>query len=167
LAVSDNHLEDKPMRPVVMSVGLTLAFVAGFAASRSIPGAEAQSSPPPLKPQIVNLMAMTDEQIGPNAPAPNTDLRSKTLAVTEHGTLAIQSGNVVKHYHSDANEFQLILDGAGSFWLDDKEQQVKAGDLVIIPKGTHHAGSKATTGRFRALAIKMPPQRPDDTHFVQ
>ena len=155
------------MRPLLTSACLALAFAAGFGASRSIPSAEAQSSPAPLKPQIINLMSMTDEQIGPNAAAPNTDLRSKLLAATEHGTLAVQSGNVVKHYHSDANEFQLILDGAGSFWLDDKEQQVKAGDLVIIPKGTHHAGSKATTGRFKALAIKMPPQRADDTHFVQ
>lgn len=154
------------MRPAFMSAGLVLAFAAGFAASRSIPSAEAQSSPAPLKPQIINLMAMTDEQIGPFAGAPNTDLRSKLLAATEHGTLAVQSGNVVKHYHADANEFQLILDGSGSFWLDDKEQQVKAGDLVIIPKGTRHAGSKATTGRFKALAVKMPPQRPDDTHFV-
>jgi quercetin dioxygenase-like cupin family protein len=40
---------------------------------------------------------------------------------------------------------------------------VKAGDLVIIPRGTPHAGSRATTGRFRALAIKLPPQRAGDT----
>jgi hypothetical protein len=40
---------------------------------------------------------------------------------------------------------------------------VKAGDLVIIPRGTPDAGSRATTGRFRALAVKLPPQRAGDT----
>jgi mannose-6-phosphate isomerase-like protein (cupin superfamily) len=154
------------MRTLSLSTCLGCAFAAGFAVSRIVPSAEAQSSPPPLQPQLINLMAMTDEQIGQPAAAPNTDLRSMLLAATEHGTLAVQSGNVIKHYHADANEFQLILAGSGSFWLGEKEVQVKAGDLVIIPKGTHHAGSKATEGRFKALAIKMPPQRPDDVHPV-
>jgi quercetin dioxygenase-like cupin family protein len=40
---------------------------------------------------------------------------------------------------------------------------VKAGDLVIIPRGTPHAGSRATAGRFRTLAIKLPLQRAGDT----
>ncbi|MBV9076530.1 MAG: cupin domain-containing protein [Methylobacteriaceae bacterium] len=154
------------MRPTLVSGFVALAFVTGFAASRWTAPAEAQSGPPPLRPQIVNLLALTDDEIGKPAPAPNTDLRSKTLAVTEHGTLAVQTGNVIKHFHADANEFQLILAGSGSFWLDDKEVQVKPGDLVVIPKGTHHAGSKASEGRFKALAIKMPPQRPDDVHPV-
>ena len=86
--------------------------------------------------------------------------------VTEYGTVAVQSGNVFKHYHADANEVQLVLAGSGSFWLGDREVQVKPGDLVTIPKGTVHAGSQATEGRFRVLAIKLPPQRPDDTHRV-
>ena len=38
--------------------------------------------------------------------------------------------------------------------------------LIIIPKGTHHAGTEATSGRFKALAIKIPPQGPTDTTFV-
>jgi hypothetical protein len=29
-----------------------------------------------------------------------------------------------------------------------------------------HAGSMATTGRFKAIAIKTPPQAADDTHRV-
>jgi quercetin dioxygenase-like cupin family protein len=97
---------------------------------------------------------------------PNTDIRSRALVVTEYGTVSLQSGNVAKHFHADAHEMQLIVAGAGSFWLGDKEQQVKAGDLIIIPKGTHHAGSKATTGRFRAVAIKLPPQKQGDVHPV-
>lgn len=151
------------MRLPFICGGLAVAFLAGLGATRVLPSAEAQSAPA-MQAQVINLMALTDDQIGPLAPG--GDLRSRTLVVTPEGTVAVQSGNVVKHYHADANEIQLILDGAGSFWLGDKEIQVKAGDLVIIPKGTVHAGSHAETGRFRALAIKLPPQRSDDTHRV-
>jgi quercetin dioxygenase-like cupin family protein len=48
-----------------------------------------------------------------------------TLVTTPAGTVAVQSGNVAKHFHADGNEIQLVLDGAGSFWLGDVEQQVK------------------------------------------
>jgi len=139
------------------------AFAAGLAGARLAPSAEAQSQVP-LTSQIINIVDLPDEEIGPLLP--NTDLRSRSLVVTEYGTVAVQSGNVAKHFHADASEVQLILSGSGSFWLDDKEHQVRAGDLIIIPKGTPHAGSKATTGRFRALAIKLPPQKQGDVHLV-
>lgn len=153
------------MRRFQVLGGLAMAFTAGLLAARLAPQAGAQSSPPGLAPQIINLPALSEEEIGPLVP--NTDLRTRTLAVTEHGTVAVQSGNVFKHFHADANEIQYILDGSGSFWLGDRQVQVRPGDLILIPKGTVHAGSMATTGRFRAIAIKLPPQRPDDTHRVE
>lgn len=153
------------MRLPVLCTGLALAFGAGLLVARVAPPAEAQSAPPAaaaaLTPRIVNLLTMTEDEIGPLIP--NTDLRSRTLVTTEYGTVGVQSGNVARHYHADANEIQLILAGEGSFWLGDQQVRVRAGDLVIIPRGTPHAGSMATTGRFRALAIKLPPQRPNDT----
>lgn len=152
------------MRMPIVCVGLINAFAAGLLVGRGAPNAQAQGSPPALTPQIINLAAMTDDQIGPLVP--NTDLRSKLLGSTEHGTVSVQSGNVIKHFHADAHEVQYIIEGSGSFWLGDKEQQIKPGDLIIIPKGTVHAGSKASTGRFKAIAFKMPPQRPDDTKRV-
>jgi mannose-6-phosphate isomerase-like protein (cupin superfamily) len=152
------------MRKPIIAIGLVGSFAAGLCAAHLVPLAQAQSSPPALTPQIINLAAMTDEEIGPLVP--NTDLRSRLIGATEHGTVAIQSGNVFKHYHADANEIQYIIEGSGSFWLGDSERQIKPGDLIIIPKGTHHAGSKAATGRYKAIAIKMPPQRPDDTKRV-
>ena len=146
------------------------AFTAGLFAARIVPHAEAQPATTPpaataaLQPRIVNLMTMTDEEIGPLVN--NTDLRSRSLVATPHGTVNVQSGNVLKHFHADADEIQFILDGTGSFWLGDREVTVRPGDFIVIPRGTHHAGSRATTGRFRAIAIKLPPQRPDDTHPV-
>ncbi|WP_431284788.1 AraC family ligand binding domain-containing protein [Humitalea sp. 24SJ18S-53] len=149
------------MRLPLLCGGFAAAFVAGVLVTKIVPHAEAQSAPPAMAPQIINVLTMTDEEIGPLIGS--TDLRSRPLVVTEFGTVGVQSGNVARHFHAEAHEIQLILDGAGSFWLGDREVQVRAGDLIIIPKGTAHAGSRATTGRFRALAIKLPPQRAGDT----
>jgi hypothetical protein len=85
-----------------------------------------------MTPQIINLLAMTDDQIGPLVA--NTDLRSRMLVATPEGTVGVQSGNVARHFHADANATQLILDGAGSFWLGCREVQVKAGGLIITPR---------------------------------
>jgi mannose-6-phosphate isomerase-like protein (cupin superfamily) len=159
----NQHWEETTMRLPIVCGLVAAAFTTGLLTARLAPSAEAQSAP--LSPQIINLTDLTEDAIGPLVP--NTDLRSRSLVVTEFGTVSVQSGNVVKHFHADANEVQLILSGAGSFWLGDHEQQVRAGDLIIIPKGTAHAGSHATTGRFRALAIKLPPQQQGDVHLVQ
>ncbi|ONG51577.1 cupin [Pseudoroseomonas deserti] len=152
------------MRTPLILGGLGAAFLAGIFCQPLIGRADAQSGPAPLTAQIINLSALSEDEIGPLAP--NADLRSRTLVTTPEGTIAVQSGNVLKHFHAEANEIQLILDGSGSFWLGDREVQVKPGDLIVIPKGTPHAGSRATTGRFRSLAIKLPPQRQGDVHPV-
>lgn len=151
------------MRLPVLCGGLALAFAAGLFAARILPHAEAQTaSATAMTPRIVNLFTMTDEEIGPLVN--NTDLRSRGLVASEHGTVAVQSGNVFKHFHANTDEIQLILDGTGSFWLGEREVQIKPGDFIVIPRGTPHAGSRASTGRFRALAIKLPPQASGDTH---
>ena len=151
------------MRLPVLCGGLALAVAAGPFAARILPHAGAQTAPATaMTPRIVNLFSMTDEEIGPLVN--NTDLRSRGLVASEHGTVAVQSGNVFKHFHANTDEIQLILDGTGSFWLGEREVQVKPGDFIVIPRGTPHAGSRASTGRFRALAIKLPPQAANDTH---
>lgn len=149
------------MKTTYLVAALGAAFAAGLGAARYAPQAQAQQSPPALEAKIINLAEMTDEQIGPLVN--NSDLRSRLLGATEHGTISVQSGNVFKHNHPNTHEIQYIIAGSGSFWLGDKEVQVKPGDLIIIPKGVNHAGSKATTGRFKAIAFKMPPQAPTDT----
>jgi quercetin dioxygenase-like cupin family protein len=80
--------------------------------------------------------------------------------------MAVQTGNVPKHTHTDANEFQYVISGTGTFWLGDQQREVHPGDLIIIPKGTVHAGSVPSSGEFKVLAIKLPPQAPDDLHLV-
>lgn len=149
------------MRRLPLFAALALAFSAGAFSARWLPAAEAQSDVP-LVPTIVHLGQLTDDDIGP--PRPGLDLRSRTYVSKPGATVGVQSGNIFKHFHRDADEIQYIVEGSGSFWLGDRQQQVGPGDLIIIPKGTAHAGSMATTGRFKAIAIKTPPQAADDTH---
>jgi mannose-6-phosphate isomerase-like protein (cupin superfamily) len=83
-------------------------------------------------------------------------------------TLGVQAGSVPKHMHLDANEIQYILEGTGTIWLGEKEVQIKPGDLVIIPKGTAHGGTKPDAGSapVKAIAIKTPPQAATDMKLL-
>ena len=151
------------MRNFLLYAAIPAAFGAGLLAARVAPPARAQAAA--LQPQIIDLAAMTDADLGNIVPNLGT-LRSHTLVVLPQGTIAVQTGNVPKHTHTDANEFQYVISGTGTFWLGDRQREVHAGDLIVIPKGTVHAGSVPSSGEFKVLAIKLPPQAPDDLHLV-
>ena len=150
---------------VVHALPLGLAFVAGLAVSpiaqHLLPGAHAQ--PAGLTPMIIDISAIKEADL---PTTPNPDLRAKGLVATEHGTIGVQMGNVGKHFHSAADEIQYIVEGTGTAWLGDKKIDIRPGMLIVIPRGTHHAGTEQTSGRFKAIAIKLPPQDPKDTTFV-
>ena len=150
-------------RGVLLATTIAAAFVAGMLAAHLTPGARAQA--PGLQPQIIDLAAITDADLGNIVPNLGT-LRSRTLAVLPQGTMAVQTGNVPKHTHTDANEFQYVISGSGTFWLGSQQREIHAGDLIVIPKGTVHAGSVTSSGELKVLAIKMPPQATDDLHLV-
>jgi mannose-6-phosphate isomerase-like protein (cupin superfamily) len=153
------------MKSTTASAIATLAFVAGFAASRWAPPAQAQTTAPaPLTAQIIDVNALDGDSI--SAIAPNTEMRSKLLVNTSNATIAVQQGNVGKHYHASSDEIQFILSGTGTIWLGDVQREVKPGDLVIIPKNVNHAGAVKMSGAIKALAIKIPPQVAGDVHFV-
>jgi mannose-6-phosphate isomerase-like protein (cupin superfamily) len=153
---------------LVHALPLGLAFVAGLAVSPIaqllLPSAQAQApAPAALVPLIIDIAALKDADL--NA-TPNPDLRNKGLVTTTNATLAVQMGNVAKHFHTNADEIQYIVEGSGTAWLGDQKREIRPGMLIISPRGTHHAGTEATSGRFKALAIKIPPQDPKDTTFV-
>jgi mannose-6-phosphate isomerase-like protein (cupin superfamily) len=145
------------MNRVLFLGSIALAFVAGATVSRlSLPQAQAAND---LTPMVIHVPDLVGDKIS----APNAGgLRSKAFVVQDGMTLAVQVGPVPKHMHMNANEIQYYLEGTGTIWLGDKEVHVKAGDLVIIPKGTVHGGTKTEGAPFKAIAIKTPPQAPDD-----
>ncbi len=159
------------MRTAV-ALPVALAFVAGIAlspiAQRLLPDAHAQASaptaaPPGLAPMIIDVAALKDADLNATS---NPDLRAKGYVATPNGTIAVQIGNVGKHFHTNADEIQYIVEGTGTAWLGSEKREIRPGMLIVIPRGTHHAGTEATSGRFKAIAIKLPPQDPKDTTFV-
>ena len=156
---------------IAVALPVSLAFVAGIAfapiAQRLLPDAHAQASAPAaapgLAPMIIDVAALKDADL---AATPIPDLRSKVFVATPSGTIAVQIGNVAKHFHSNTDEIQYIVEGTGTAWLGGEKREIRPGMLIVIPRGTHHAGTEATSGRFKAIAIKIPPQDPKDTTFV-
>jgi mannose-6-phosphate isomerase-like protein (cupin superfamily) len=145
--------------PVAVSGALALGYVGGRFAAPTPAGAQAA----PLVASSVNVISLTGDAVGPLL---KSGIRSKTLVAADGMTIALQENSPAKHFHKDANEVQYILDGTGTVWLGDKQIPFKAGDLIVIPKGLAHAGAIMTSGTYRALAIKTPPQDPADTHYL-
>lgn len=155
-------------RTLATSLAVVAAFAAGIvvspAAHHFIGTAHAQAQPAPLVAQMIDLTAIKYDDL---PSGPNPDLHTKTFAVSPGaGTVGIQIGNVNKHIHQQTDEVQFIVEGSGAMWLGDERREFKPGTLIIIPRNTPHAGAIVTNGPVKAIAIKLPPQGPTDTTFV-
>ena len=148
------------MNRIATTLAIATAFAAGCAVTHVMRPAYAAEN---ITAQIIH----TGELEGDSISAPNAGgMRNKTFVSVEGATISIQDGNPPKHLHNNANEIQYILAGTGTIWLGDKEVPVKPGDLVIIPKGTPHGGTKPDGRTIKAIAIKTPPQAPDDVKLL-
>ena len=148
------------MNRIVLLGSVALAFVAGASLSRLQPQAQAANE---MTPMVIHVPELSGDALGM---ASGTGLRSKGIVTQDGMTLAVQAGPVPKHMHPNTNEIQYYLEGTGTIWLGDKEVQIRPGDLVIIPKGTAHGGTKTEGAPFKAIAIKTPPQAPEDIKLL-
>ncbi|MGY8661685.1 cupin domain-containing protein [Bradyrhizobium sp. UFLA05-109] len=148
------------MNRIAIAASLAAAFAAGCGVTYLFQPAWAAEN---ITAQLIHTGEMQGDALGP---ANEVGYRSKMFMAADGATVSIQVGNVPKHLHPNTNEIQYILDGTGTIWLGDKEVTVKPGDLVIIPKGTPHGGTKPISGQVKAIAIKTPPQAPDDTKLL-
>ena len=142
-------------------LSIAAAFAAGCAVTHLT--RPALASPDMITAQVIHTGELEGDAL---SPANASGMRNKTFVSVEGATISIQDGNPPKHLHNNANEIQYILAGTGTIWLGDKEVPVKPGDLVIIPKGTPHGGTKVTGRTIKAIAIKTPPQAPDDIKLL-
>ena len=148
------------MNRLTAAFALATAFAAGCGATHFLRPALAAEN---LTAQVIH----TGELEGDAISAANAGgMRNKTFVSVDGATISIQDGSPPKHLHANANEIQYILEGTGTIWLGDKEVTVKQGDLVVIPKGTPHGGTKPVGRTIKAIAIKTPPQAPDDTKLL-
>jgi mannose-6-phosphate isomerase-like protein (cupin superfamily) len=139
----------KKLSPIVAAI---VAFTAGFGVAH-LP-APARAALPPITPQYLDLNTYPIERGKP------------PLVAEDNATVIVQAGPVPKHYHANTDEIQYVIEGTGTEWLGDQQVDLKPGIMLIIPKGTPHGGSVVTSGSLRLLAIKIPPQAPDDMHLL-
>ncbi len=147
------------------AITIAAAFAAGLVASplaqRVVSSAQAQAAP--LTPVMIDLAALKHADL---PTTPNAEMNARGLVTTDNATIGIQSGNVAKHIHPKTDEIQYIIEGSGAMWLGSERREFKPGTLIVIPKGTPHAGTLVTSGPVKAIAIKIPPQPKDDIVFV-
>ena len=148
------------MNRVATTLSIAVAFAAGCGVTYLLRPALAAE---PITAQIIHTSELEGDALSPANP---NGMRNKMFVNADGATVSIQDGNVPKHMHPNANEMQYILEGTGTIWLGDKEVRVKPGDLVIIPHGTPHGGTKPDSRPFKAIAIKTPPQTPDDIKML-
>ena len=148
------------MNRIATTLSLVAAFAAGCGVTHLLRPALAADA---ITAQVIHTGEIEGDRLG----AANAGgLRSKMFVSADGATVSIQDGNVPKHMHPNTNEMQFILEGTGTVWLGDKEITVKPGDLIVIPKGTPHGGTKPNGRPLKAIAIKTPPQAPDDTKLL-
>ena len=66
-----------------------------------------------------------------------------------------------RHYHSDWDEWWLILEGEWEYEVDGKESLVREGDVVFIQRGRLHK----VTAMGGSRAIRMAVSRDDVAHI--
>ncbi len=148
------------MNRIATTLSIAAAFAAGCGVTHLLRPAIAAEN---ITAQIIHTGEMEGDALG----AANALASARRMFVSLDGaTVSIQDGNVPKHLHPNANELQYVLEGTGTMWLGDKEVTVKPGDLVVIPKGTPHGGTKQNGRSIRTIAIKSPPQAPDDVKLL-
>ena len=148
------------MNRIAITLSIATAFAAGCGVTHLLRPALAAEN---ITAQVISTGELEGDKLSPlNAGG----MRNKMLVSADGVTIAIQDGSPPKHLHANANEIQFILEGTGTIWLGDKEVTVKPGDLVVIPKGTPHGGTKPVGRTIKAIAIKTPPQAPDDTKLL-
>jgi mannose-6-phosphate isomerase-like protein (cupin superfamily) len=148
------------MNRIAAALSIAAAFAAGCGLTHYLEEALAAEA---MTAQIIHTGEMQGDALGS---ANQVGYRSKTFLSADSGTVSIQDGFVPKHLHPVANEVQYILEGTGTIWLGDKEVTVKPGDLIIIPHGTPHGGTKTTGRPLKSIAIKTPPQTPEDVKLL-
>src|SRR6195256_878071 len=141
-------------------IAIATAFAAGCGVTHLLRPALAAEN---IMAQVISTTELNGDALGP---ANAGGMHSKMFVSADGATISVQDGNVGKHMHPNTNEIQYILDGTGTIWLGDKEVQVKPSDLVVIPKGTAHGGTKPDGRTLKAIAIKTPPPAPDDVKML-
>lgn len=74
---------------------------------------------------------------------------------------------VKAHFHAAHTEYVLVISGQALMDLGVEHFQVKAGDLIYIPKGTPHSVEVVGDAPLRVVSIQAPEFKGKDRIFVR
>ena len=60
------------------------------------------------------------------------------------------------HDHGGADKFYYVLEGKGTFIVDDQRQELGEGELVLAPARSVHGVINDSGGRLRCLVVMAP-----------
>lgn len=70
--------------------------------------------------------------------------------------LIIIPKEVKPHYHADHTEQVVILSGEADMMLGEQQLHIKAGDVIIIPKGTKHSVIVTSEVPLKIISLQAP-----------
>ena len=70
--------------------------------------------------------------------------------------LIIIPKEVKPHYHAHHTEQVVILSGEADMLLSDQKLHIKAGDVIIIPKGTTHSVTVTSKEPLKIISLQAP-----------
>lgn len=75
-------------------------------------------------------------------------------------------GQTDEHYHEKSEEIYYFVSGSGRMRLGAEEQEVRAGDCVVIPPGVKHKLWNPGSQPLVLLCASAPAYSHDDTHLT-
>lgn len=64
------------------------------------------------------------------------------------------------HAHADMDKAYLVIEGSGTFLLEDQESELEAGMLLVAPAGVPHGIRNTSSERLIVMAILAPGPAP-------
>lgn len=60
------------------------------------------------------------------------------------------------HAHKDEDKLYFVLDGNGTFFVDDESQELGEGKIVFAPAGSNHGVKNTSEARLKLLVFMTP-----------
>jgi mannose-6-phosphate isomerase-like protein (cupin superfamily) len=75
--------------------------------------------------------------------------------------------HVPKHYHKTHTETVIVLEGKGEMSLGGEIFDIKKGDQMVIPPGTHHSVVVKSKKPLKVVSIQAPKFENKDRFWVE
>lgn len=154
-----------------VGLGACLSLVACGGAAQPCPEPHVAAAPAPSAQPALQVAAKTDSFVGNvreaiQKNAIGAEEKTKLLPFFEnadHTVNLIQTrGAVPAHHHVEHDELVMILEGKGTFTIEGQNHEVKAGDILLIPRNAVHSYVHQGDGITAVVSVFSPKFDPKD-----